>query len=141
MILTYDTKPSTGSLGYFYTQLQRTKGNLTSFHMRVSTTHRRNLHAPSLLFHPNNDASAPAILKKRLFSVSKNHDASGNRSNPMRRAVAQRVRPTSVCFQCQRRWQSKVSQRPGSDRYARNQHKSSTKELANSGVEYISLVQ
>ena len=40
--------------------------------------------------------------------------------NPVRRAIAQKARPTpaSVCFQCQRRWQSKVSQRPGSDRYA-----------------------
>jgi uncharacterized protein YlaI len=39
--------------------------------------------------------------------------------NPMRRAIAQKVRPTfsSVCVQCQQRWQSKVSQRPGSDRY------------------------
>lgn len=38
--------------------------------------------------------------------------------NPMRRAIAQKARstPASVCFQCQRRWQSKVSQRPGSDR-------------------------
>ena len=43
--------------------------------------------------------------------------------NPMRRAIAQKARstPASVCFQCQRRWQSKVSQRPGSDRYAWNQ--------------------
>jgi hypothetical protein len=44
--------------------------------------------------------------------------ASKHLVNPMRRAVAQRARPTSanVCFQCQQRWQSKVSQRPGSDR-------------------------
>ena len=46
--------------------------------------------------------------------------ASKQLMNPVRRAIVQRARPTSasVCFQCQRRWQSKVSQRPGSDRYA-----------------------
>jgi hypothetical protein len=49
--------------------------------------------------------------------------------NPMRRAIAQRARPTSarVCFQCQRRWQSKVSQRPGSDRYDGNQQRCSAR--------------
>ncbi|KAM0698988.1 hypothetical protein Q7P36_001033 [Cladosporium allicinum] len=37
--------------------------------------------------------------------------------SPLRRAVLQKVRPnSSICVQCQRRWQSKVSQRPGSDR-------------------------
>jgi hypothetical protein len=63
--------------------------------------------------------------------------------NPMRRAIAQKARPTaaSVCFQCQRRWQSKVSQRPGSDRYAGNQERCSAEQLANIIVEFISLVQ
>lgn len=71
------------------------------------------------LRHLNNTRLAPIVARNVIFATRRTATmASKQLLSPLRRAVLQKVRPNaSICVQCQRRWQSKVSQRPGSDRY------------------------
>lgn len=68
----------------------------------------------------NNNRLTPIAAGNVIFATRWTANmASKQLLTPLRRALAQNARQrSSICFQCQRRWQSKVSQRPGSDRYA-----------------------
>jgi hypothetical protein len=71
------------------------------------------------LRHLNNTHLAPIVARNVNHSTRRTANmASKQLLSPLRRAVLQKIHPnSSICVQCQRRWQSKVSQRPGSDRY------------------------